>query len=164
MHPNARRRLGIVTPHPPFGHLLPQGEKDRARRRPTKDIPPPRTLPYSPLIPASYAVPTQGRAGWIGWRGRSPAWVENFGAAWRRLERLRRKRSPDDRYQIQGSIDAPAAGPQRYRLCSGPPKQADAVTNGQWLVSLNVRIVGHWPFVTVHPIAERRSGALAYLR
>ena len=73
-------------------------------------------------------------------------------------------KGPDGWGQIQGSTDALAAGPQRYRLCSGPPKQADAVTNGQWLVSLNVRIVGHWPFVTVHPIAERRSGALAYLR
>ena len=104
-------------------------------------IPAPKSSSILPRIPASYAVPTQGRAGRIGWGGRSPAWVENFGAAWRLLERSPRKRDPDDWHQIQGSIDAPAAGPQRYRLCSGPPKQADAVTNGQWLVSLNVRIL-----------------------
>lgn len=45
-------------------------------RHASKLSPPPKPCFILPPIPAGYAVPTQGRAGRIGWGGRFPAGVE----------------------------------------------------------------------------------------
>ena len=104
----------------------------RAGAKRKRVIPAPKILPHTPLIPVTHAAPTQGRTGRPG-RG-APLYAGRSSAA-----------GP--------AITVPPE--------SGPVENPCFRDERPVARFFERSFVGHWPFVTVYPIAIRRGGILA---